>query len=54
VLDRAARRVPPEWYDDDLDGLERLLVELWERRQRVPELLRAAKGAARDPFPNWR
>jgi hypothetical protein len=55
VLDLAARRVPIEWwYEDDLEALERLMVQLYERRKRVPDLLRAAKNAARDPFPNWR
>ncbi len=55
VLDLAARQVPLEWwYEDDLDALERLMLELFERRKRVPELLRASKSAARDPFPNWR
>jgi hypothetical protein len=55
VLDLAKRRVPFEWwYDDDLEALDRLMEQLYERRKRVPELLRAAKNAARDPFPNWR
>jgi hypothetical protein len=55
VLDLVKRRVPFEWwYDDDLEALDRLMLELYDRRKRVPELLRAAKRAARDPFPNWR
>ncbi len=54
-LDRAKRRVPLEWwYEGDLDALDRLLLELHARRKRVPDLLRAAKRAPRDPFPNWR
>ena len=55
VLDEAGRRVPWEWwYDGDPEALERLLGKLYERRKLVPELLRAAKNGARDPFPNWR
>jgi hypothetical protein len=53
VLDDAFKRVPPEWYEDDIAALEQLLEELYVRRKRVPELLRAAKQAAHDPFPNW-
>lgn len=55
ALDRAARQVPLEWWcEDDVDALERLMLELYQRRKRVPELLRAAKNVSRDPFPNWR
>jgi len=54
-LDRAARRVPMEWWcEEDPEELDRLLESLWARRKRVPELLRAAKNGPRDPFPNWR
>ncbi len=53
VLDGASKRVPPEWYDQDWDALESLLEKLYNRRSRVPELLREAKNAARDPFPAW-
>jgi hypothetical protein len=53
VLDDAFKRVPPEWCEGDLAGLERLLERLYERRARVPELLRAAKKCRHDPFPNW-
>jgi len=54
VLDDAFKRVPPEWYDGDMTPLENLLEELYARRAVVPDLLRAAKQAPRDPFPNWR
>lgn len=54
VLDDAFKRVPPEWYDGDIAALEELLEQLYERRKKVPELVRAAKQAPRDPFPNWR
>lgn len=48
-----AREIPPEWYDDDLDALWRLLEQLHKRRSVVPELLLAAKNTTRQPFPNW-
>lgn len=54
VLDDAFKRVPPEWYEGDMAALESLLEELYARRTLVPELLRAARQAPRDPFPNWR
>ena len=53
VLDDAYRKTPPEWHGGDWDGMESLLERLYRRRVRVPELLRAAKKAGRDPFPNW-
>lgn len=53
VLDKAFRSIPPEWLNGDLEELERLLEELYQRRSRVPDLVRGAKQLARDPFPNW-
>jgi len=54
VLDDAYKKIPPEWHGHDWDALELLLERLYRRRELVPDLLRAAKDAARDPFPNWR
>jgi hypothetical protein len=45
--------VPPEWFGGDWDRLEALLERLYRRRSLVPELLRSAKQAGRDPFPQW-
>jgi len=53
VLDELIREVPPEWYEDDLDALLRLVEQLHRRRTKVPELLLAAKNTTRQPFPNW-
>ncbi len=53
VLDDVYKKVPPEWHGGDWDSLEALLEQLYRRRSRVPELVRAAKKASRDPFPNW-
>ena len=52
-LDNASKKVPPAWYDGDWDALESLLEKLYNRRSRVPDLLREAKNASRDPFPAW-
>ncbi len=54
VLDRAAREVPPEWYEGDSEALKRLLEKLYGRRERVPELIQAARRSSANPFPNWR
>jgi hypothetical protein len=53
VLDDVYKKVPPEWHGGDWDALEALLEQLHRRRSRVPELVRDAKKAGRDPFPNW-
>ncbi len=48
-----AECVPPEWYEYDDAGLERLVEELWKRRSRVAELVHDFKESSRAPFPNW-
>jgi hypothetical protein len=53
VLDDAAKRIPPEWFDNDWDALDRLFDQLYARRKRVADLVRESKNAERDPFPNW-
>ena len=53
VIDRAWKRVPPEWIDGDEEALERLLERLFERRKRVPELIDSCRQARVSPFPNW-
>jgi HipA-like protein len=53
VLDELSREIPPQWYADDYDALLRLLEQLHRRRERVPELILAAKKSNRQPFPNW-
>jgi len=45
--------VPPEWYGDDLPGLEALVERLTERRDRVRELITNFRQSSRTPFPNW-
>ena len=55
VLDDARKRVPLQWLEgDDGDLLDRLLERLLLRRQRVPDLIDAARRAKSNLFPNWR
>ena len=53
VMDRAWKRIPPEWIEGDEDALQRLLERLFERRKRLPELIAACRSARAGPFPNW-
>jgi hypothetical protein len=53
VIDRAWKRVPPDWIEGEEDALEQLLERLYERRKRVPELICACRHARANPFPNW-
>jgi hypothetical protein len=50
VLDRAIRRIPPEWIEQEEEELDRLLQTLLRRRTRVAELLEQSAGA----FLNWK
>jgi hypothetical protein len=54
VMDRAWKMVPPEWVEGEEAELERLLQDLFARRDRVPDLIAASRGARVNPFPNWR
>jgi len=54
VLGEEASQIPPEWYADDWDALERLIERLYRRRELVRELIFSARNSDRDPFPNWK
>jgi len=54
VIDRAWKSLPAEWIAGEEETLERMLDELWRRRQRLPDLITACRTARTDPFPNWR
>src|SRR5579872_403922 len=49
-----AESIPPEWYEHDVDGLERLVETLLERRARIRELIAAFRDSSRQSFPNWK
>ena len=53
LIDQATEMVPAEWVENDRDGLKRLLDRLFQRRNRVPELLRACCQSAPKSFPRW-
>src|SRR5579864_5082995 len=50
VLDRAWRRIPADWIENEEDELERLLETLLRRRKRVGELVEQSQKV----FPGWR
>ena len=50
---QAGESVPPEWYEGDWDGMQRLLETLVRRRTRVRELIDGFRKSSRNPFPNW-
>ncbi len=45
--------VPPEWYEGDVEVLERLIEKLIERRAEVRPLITSFRDSSRQPFPNW-
>ena len=54
ALGEEAGHIPPEWYADDWNALERLLDRLYARRKRVSELILEARNSGHLPFPNWK
>lgn len=54
VLDRARKRVPPQWLNGDADALDGLLESLHRRQPRVPELVARACRERPALFPDWR
>jgi HipA-like protein len=53
VLHQLVGEIPPEWYGDDLDSVQRLAEQLLKRKSRVAELIYSAKTTTRRPFVNW-
>jgi len=51
---RCAVDIPEEWYEEDRDGLHRLVDELYRRRCLIRRLISIFRESARNPFPNWR
>ena len=54
VLARCAECIPPEWYDYDHQGLERLVETLYDRRLKIRDLILGFRDSTRQPFPNWK
>jgi len=49
----AAGQVPPEWYDNEWEAMEKLVEQLIKRRGRVRELVEEFRKSSRQPFPGW-
>ena len=54
ALDEIQSEIPPEWYDDDADALNKMLEQLWRRRKLVRDLIVAAQKSSAEPFRNWK
>jgi hypothetical protein len=54
ALDEIQSEIPPEWYDDDSDALNKMMEHLWRRRKLVRELILATQKSSAQPFPNWK
>jgi hypothetical protein len=50
---RIASEIPPEWYEFDTIGLDRLVETLYRRRAILRDLIVAFRTSSRNPFPNW-
>jgi ABC-type nitrate/sulfonate/bicarbonate transport system substrate-binding protein len=50
---RIAAEIPPEWYEFDTAGLNRLVEGLYSRRSAIRALITAFRHSTRTPFPNW-
>ncbi len=51
---RCADPIPPEWYGHDFDALEQVVGTLYQRRNKIRELIEAFRNSSRNPFPNWK
>jgi hypothetical protein len=48
-----AAEIPPEWYEHDSEGLDRLTKVLHAHRSLVRDLITSFRKSTRSPFPNW-
>jgi hypothetical protein len=51
---RCAECVPPEWYEFDHGGLQRIVESIHQRRTIIRDLITAFRNSTRNPFPNWK
>jgi HipA-like protein len=54
ALEAAASEIPPAWYDDKAEALEKMLEHLLRRRTLARELIISAKKSSLQPFPDWK
>ena len=52
VIGELAGLVPPEWYGAWTD-MERLVEQLYQRRNKVRDLISDFRFSSRNPFPRW-
>jgi hypothetical protein len=50
---RCAEPIPPEWYEHDRKGLERIVEAIHRRRTMIRDLINCFRASSRNPFPNW-
>jgi hypothetical protein len=50
---RCAEPIPPEWYEFDHNGLERIVEAIYQRRTMIRDLISSFRTSSRNPFPNW-
>jgi hypothetical protein len=53
VIDQAWKSIPPSWVEGEEDAFDRMLMQLFERRARVPALIDACHKSQANPFGNW-
>jgi hypothetical protein len=46
--------MPKEWYQEDSNGLRRLVDTLYKRRLIIRDLITQFREHERNPFPNWK
>lgn len=51
---RCASHMPKHWYQEDRNGLARLIDALYIRRGLIRELIASFRDSSRNPFPNWK
>ena len=50
---RCAEPIPPEWYEYDRNGLERIVETIHQRRTMIRDLISSFRTSSRSPFPKW-
>ena len=48
-----AETIPPEWYEGDMEALERLVEKLMARREGIRDMIASFRESSRQPFPKW-
>ena len=54
VFDEIGSEIPPDWYEGEVEALDKLMKQLLRRRTQVRDLIVSAWKSSAQPFPNWR